>query len=333
MRGRFVYISLLGIILCLHSHDCRSFSPDSVSNNCIYPVMFWNLENYFDPFDDSLTNDDEFTPWGDKHWTWRKFISKRNMIAKTIIAVKDLCGCYPVIAAFAECENKFVISQMIYKTALSRLDYGIIHKDSPDIRGIDVAMIYRKEFFIPLNTETIRIDSLQRPTRDILKVTGIFKNCTKDTIDFYIVHLPSKLGDPRITNVLRERIIGVLVDDINVSQNKGRKVILTGDFNDEASSPAMKIIPDTLLENLAASESLKGLGTIKFNGKWEIIDQFLISPNMINITSEMEILDFPFLLENDNKFLGKKPFRTYYGPRYNHGISDHLPILIRIYCK
>lgn len=334
MRGRlrrFINIILPGVILCLNIS--LSYTQDTCGGSYNYPVLFWNLENYFDPFDDSLTKDDEFTPWGLKHWTWEKFIRKRNMIAKTVIAIKDYAGEYPIIAAFAECENKFVINQLVYKTALSRLDYGIIHRDSPDIRGIDVAMIYRKDFFTPTGIHTIRIDSLQRPTRDILAVSGFIKDSPEDTVDFYIVHLPSKLGGKKITDPIRKRIVDIIIKNAMHSIDMGREVILTGDFNDGPSSDALRRIPDSLLVNLALSGNFKNIGTIKYNGKWEIIDQFLLSRNIAALSSGMQILPFPFLLEDDNKFLGRKPFRSYYGPRYNRGISDHLPIMIYLYPK
>ena len=103
-------------------------------------MVFWNLENYFDPFDDSLTVDEEFTPGGYKHYTWKKFLVKRNLIAKTLLSMHDRYGDFPVLAAFAEVENRMVLRQLVEQTPLAKLGYGIIHRDSPDSRGIDVVL-------------------------------------------------------------------------------------------------------------------------------------------------------------------------------------------------
>ena len=98
-------------------------------------MVFWNLENYFDPFDDSLTVDEEFTPGGYRHWTWSKFLDKRNLIAKALLSMHDRYGDFPVLAAFAEVENRMVLRQLVERTPLAKLGYGIVHRDSPDRRG------------------------------------------------------------------------------------------------------------------------------------------------------------------------------------------------------
>ena len=125
-------------------------------------MVFWNLENYFDPFDDSLTVDEEFTPGGYKHYTWKKFLVKRNLIAKTLLSMPDRYGDFPVLAAFAEVENRMVLRQLVEQTPLAKLGYGIIHRDSPDSRGIDVALIYRKELFeiLEVNVHEVRTPSI-----------------------------------------------------------------------------------------------------------------------------------------------------------------------------
>ena len=116
-------------------------------------VVFWNLENYFDPFNDSLTLDDEFTPAGEKHWTWKKFLVKRNLIAKVLLSMRDRYGDWPLAVGFAEVENRMVLRQLTEQTPLAKLGYGVVHRDSPDSRGIDVGFIYREEYMTVLEVE------------------------------------------------------------------------------------------------------------------------------------------------------------------------------------
>ena len=131
-------------------------------------IMFWNVENYFDPFDDPLKNDDEFTARAQRHWTWPRFEKKRDGIAQMIVAVGDVTGELPALVGLAEVENRMVVSQLVHKTMLADLEYGFVHRESPDERGIDVALLYRRDL---LRVETV--DSLRIPgfaTRDILYV-------------------------------------------------------------------------------------------------------------------------------------------------------------------
>ncbi|MBQ4013053.1 MAG: hypothetical protein II607_03965, partial [Bacteroidales bacterium] len=131
-------------------------------------VMFWNVENLFDPFDDPLKNDDEFTSVAQRHWTWPRFEAKRDGIAQTILAAGDVWGELPALVGLAEVENRLVVSQLVRKTLLEELGYGFVHRESPDERGIDVALLYRKDVF-----RVAAVDSLQVPgvvTRDILYV-------------------------------------------------------------------------------------------------------------------------------------------------------------------
>ena len=160
-------------------------------------VVFWNLENYFDPFDDSLTVDEEFTPAGKKHWTWKKFLVKRNLIAKVLLSMRDRYGDWPLAVGFAEVENRMVLRQLTEQTPLAKLGYGVVHRDSPDSRGIDVGFIYREEYMTVLEVEARAVlTGRERPTRDILQVTaGLhLPGGQPDTVHFFINHWPSKFG-------------------------------------------------------------------------------------------------------------------------------------------
>ncbi len=367
---------MCGRIVCLlfvMLYSTLGFSTSSDSLKKI--IMFWNVENFFDPFDDSLTRDEDFTPDGFKNWTWGKFTSKRNSIAKTIISVKDAYGDYPAIVGLAEVENYLVLKQLTAETALSRLDYGIVHRDSPDTRGIDVALLYRKEEFIPLRVINFHVATgNKRPTRDILYVKGMLQDnphfaantagkdkstaFVSDTLEIFVVHFPSKFGGAAATNSLREaaalRLLEIIDSTGNYSQQSltgtedlpvscridpktlnRRNIIVMGDFNDSPESSPIRMLTDRGLiyaeEQLLnrkpiGSNTLNDIGTIKFNGRWGLIDHFLVSLPLADCP--MFIYAPPMLLEPDEKYLGSKPFRSFYGPRWNGGPSDHLPILL-----
>lgn len=278
-------------------------------------VMFWNLENYFDPFDDPVTLDDEFTAMGAKRWTWKRFERKRNGIAKVIVAAAAY-GEMPAVAAFAEVENKMVLRQLLRETTLEKLDYDVIHRDSPDPRGIDVGMIYRKSCFKPLDVRSLRV-SEEFNTRDILYVKGVL---SADTVHLFVNHWPSKRGGAEVSGPRRkaaERVLVTAVDSIRAA-SPGQRIIALGDFND---TPENVSLP---LHNLSLKAAGSGEGTLKYRGKWEMIDQCFVSDTA---GCEMTIFRPPFLLEPDKTYTGVKPRRTYVGPKHNGGLSDHLPIV------
>lgn len=297
-------------------------------------VVFWNLENYFDPFNDSLTVDEEFTPAGEKHWTWKKFLVKRNLIAKALLSMHDRYGDWPLAVGFAEVENRMVLRQLVEQTPLAKLGYGVVHRDSPDSRGIDVGFIYREEYMTVLEVEAWAVlTGRERPTRDILHVkAGLYlPGGQPDTVHFFINHWPSKFGGEEYSRPFRQaasdtlrRVVEALRDS---ASGELPPVIVMGDFNDTPESPpVMSLQRGTGLLNPGLSLHERGEGTLKYNGRWELIDLFLISSSLKN--ARMEIYSHPLLLEDDEKFLGQKPFRTYYGPQWHGGASDHLPIVL-----
>lgn len=340
-------------------------------------LMFWNLENYFDPFDDLVTDDDEFLPQGYKHWTWKKFEHKRNLIAKTILAVKDDTGLLPAVIGFAEVENRMVLNQLVRNTALIKTGYEILHRNSPDRRGIDVALIYRTDDFMPIYTEWIPVSTDGRHTRDFLYVRGLLKPLSCDTLDIFVVHWPSKFGGEKQSLPFRMHAAHTLHDKVKTLNNNKKNVFVMGDFNDIPESVPMQYIADSAGFTVMGKsfgttptrfKDYKTEGTLKYKGKWEMIDNFLlltdtsichnngqqgtqtaqtfkdILPNLIQPCindlgdsikktillqkTEMFIFNHPMLLEKDRTYLGYKPFRTYYGPHWNKGVSDHLPILL-----
>jgi endonuclease/exonuclease/phosphatase family metal-dependent hydrolase len=306
--------------------------------------MFFNTENYFDTFDDEKTLDDDFTPTGSYHWTWEKFSAKRNALSKIIIAVGK--GKIPAIVGLCEIENRFVLDQLVNETPLAKFNYRIVHHDSPDSRGIDVALLYDPACFELLYQNFYEI-SKDFKTREILYVKGIFHGV--DTLHVFVTHFPSKRGGAKASESRRTAAameLKRLCDSVGNAGNNAN-ILIMGDFNDTPNSEpvtntlhakdSFDRISERDLYNLALPLMKKGEGTIKFQGVWEFIDLMFVSGNMLNGTgkiscrqSDFKVFDAPYLFENDNTYVGKKPKRTFIGMKYNGGISDHLPVYIQL---
>jgi predicted extracellular nuclease len=311
-----------------------------------YNIVFYNVENLFDTKKDSVTLDEEFTPLSERHWTHQRFENKIRMIYKALITAGN--GQFPDIIGLAEVENLWVIEQLVIKTPLNRVPYGIIHKDSPDPRGIDVALLYRKDRIKPIDYEHIPISGEGKykfRTRDILHFTA---ELGKEQIHFFVNHWPSRSGGYIETKEKRDITAGILRRSIDslLIKNPSSNILLMGDFNatpkEKCFTSILKALPypgndePSSLVNLSTSWIKKAEGTIRNGGQWEIFDQMICSQNLLhNNTLKIEtdqsgICNFNFLLEPDPTYLGEKPFRTYLGPKYHGGISDHLPVRIII---
>ena len=293
-------------------------------------VMFWNVENFFDYTDGGGgESDKEFSPMGKRRWTRRKFNAKCNAIAKTIFWISDRYERIPDVIGLAEVENRNVLYRLIHDTALKKTDYRIIHFDSRDRRGIDVALLYRKSLMDPvsygISTPVYNEDTLR--TRDILHVRMRTLTANRTDMDFIVNHHPSKFGGEETSREKRNAAMKCMMDlcDSLCSQ----VIISMGDFNDIPDSETFSCINGHLI-NKAEKLHSKGKGTIRYEGKWEMIDMFMVSPGMDAVT-EMTVAEIPFLMVRDNVHPGIKPFRTYSGPRYIGGVSDHCPILLWIF--
>ena len=317
---------------CLLLAAVVSFSVPSAAREDSLLVMFWNLENFFDWRDDSLninSSEEEFSSRGKKHWTKRRFYRKCQAVAKTILWVADSRGRLPDAIGFAEVENRGVLEKLLKETVLRRYDYEIVHYDSPDPRGIDVALLYRKTSLNLLYSKTLTVsgrDGLTLSTRDILLTC--FEKTSGDSIAFLVNHHPSKYGAN--SSWRREEALKRLEEATDSLISTGiNSIVATGDFNDIPESTkdySQKMV------NLALPLSRKGEGTIKYDGKWELIDMFFISPWLTarNPEARMWIEKPPFLMTRDNTHSGERPIRTYTGPRYTAGVSDHCPITLII---
>ena len=334
--------------------------------------MFWNLENFFDWRNDSTTvSDTEFSSMGERHWTWKRFQAKANAFAKALFWVEGEAGRLPDIVGLEEVENAFVLRQLLRNTALRKTDYKYIHYDSPDRRGIDVALLYRSSVLELIDSKPCHLysaDSLMA-TRDILLcvfrrkqpvipspssvipspssvIPGLTGNLPDDGLEMadqvghddqgtrfavLVNHHPSKYGgaaesEPRRRiAVERLRFLADSLAAIGIDE-----IIAGGDFNDTPDNPVFRLLEPALVPTHIDLHS-SGLGTIKYDGKWDLIDHIYISSALqSSCPPQMRILRIPFLLTRDTAHSGEKPLRTYSGPRHIGGVSDHLPVLLTI---
>ena len=287
-----------------------------------------NCENLFDCKHDSLKQDSEWTPASVRHWTPSRYWQKVNRTGQTILSCQE--EGIPDLVALVEVENDSVLFDLTHRSLLRNAGYQYLMTESPDERGIDVALLYQPLTFHPLCYEMFRITPLEgmRPTRDILYVKG--ETLHNDTLHVFVVHAPSRYGGEKATRPNRQLVITRLIQVID-SLSPDAKVIVVGDFNDDADSPALRFLESHALKNVTreAKGTHGAKATYRYQGEWGSIDHVFVSPVLLDCVEQAYINDAPFLLEEDQKYGGVKPFRTYNGMRYQQGFSDHLPLVVR----
>lgn len=310
-----------------------------------YTVLSYNVENLFDTVDDPKIPDEEFLPQSEKKWTGERYQKKLDDLAKVIAGVNP--SDYPEIIGLVEIENQTVLEDLVRTAALKNHPYGIIHEESPDYRGIDVALLYRKDAFKEQWHETLPVvfsEDTAFKTRDILHVVGKVRN---NTVHVFVNHWPSRIGgddktEPKrvlAASVLKHKVDELIAKDANV------RVIIMGDMNDE---PANKSLQETLgakspdsganLVNLMMPDDQKGLGTYFFSGNWNMLDNMVVSKAMLNgkkvkvENNKGEIYRSDWMIFT-NKNGDKTPNRTYAGNKYTGGVSDHFPVYFKMIVK
>lgn len=278
-------------------------------------VLFYNVENLFDTEDDSTKNDNEFLPESIKEWDKYKLRKKTKKIAQLIAANN-----YPDVIGLCEVENKEVVENIAKTRLLYKKHYQVLHFESNDMRGIDVALLFKDDLeLLDVKIAPVHLGG-RKKTRDILQAT--FVNHL-DTFVVFVNHWPSRWGGIKKSNpnrMIAAKKLKHLMDSTS-SNFPNRKLIAMGDFNDEPKDKSLKLLKQ--YNNLMTHQLI---GSLKYKGKWKKFDQFIISKNF---EARAYVFKPDFLLEEDVKYSGNKPFRTYYGPRYNGGFSDHLPILLK----
>ena len=330
--GKMIVILIFGIFSAFPAMaEASVLTGDRIDDGGGLLVMFWNLENFFDcNVSDGNSSDMEFSPGGERRWTKSRFWAKVHGVAKTVLWVGEEYGKYPDAIGFAEVENGYVVNMIAKATALKKLDYRCIHFDSPDSRGIDVAFLYRNSGFVMKGTSLHHVekdaDGKPMRTRDILQVTLSERTDTGRVWHFFTNHHPSKYGGEQVSAKKRSaamRVLAAVCDSLSAAGEEN--IICMGDFNDTPDGDAFAVI-EGRLENLARPIAEQGRGTIRYAGKWELIDMFLVGGSL-GQKMAMEICFPEFLAVRDRAYSGLKPLRTYTGPRYAGGISDHLPIV------
>jgi predicted extracellular nuclease len=307
-------------------------------------IVFYNVENLFDTIDCDTTFDEEYTPAGKRAWNGYKYYQKLKNTYKVLANAGGVSGAD--IIALCEIENRKVLEDLVNKTPLQKHNYTIVHKESPDFRGIDVAFLIKSETIEVLKYEAIPVAFIfdtSKTTRDILYAKLLFNN---DTLHAFVNHWPSRRGGQEASQPKRVAAATVLrakCDSI-LNNDSSAHIVITGDFNDTPSNYAVNQVLaaqeawDTInplaMYNLSYQFAEKKQGTHKYKGHWSVLDQFIVSGNMLTAAglstskSDVSIFSAEFLLEEDERYTGFYPKRTFRGLSWNGGYSDHLPIVL-----
>lgn len=313
----------------------------------IRTVAFYNVENLFDIENDSLTFDDDRTPQGRDLWTGERYERKIANISKVLSQVgKDVTGSSPDIIGLCEVENLWVIEDLIAHPHLIEKNYGVVHFDSPDERGIDVALLYKKSAFLPTSFDSRRLlltdnEDERNYTRDQLVVGGLLDD---EQMHFIVNHWPSRSGGEARSKPGRieaAKLNKRIIDSLQ-KLNPDTRIISMGDFNDDPKDDSFKKVlktqenrqnmPLTGLFNPMEKLYRKGMGSLAYRDKWNLFDQIFFTGNFLN--SENSYRFWKAGIFNPNYLITKKgqykgyPFRTYAGGSYMGGYSDHFPVYV-----
>ena len=336
MRGCMVKILLCGVMI-LHGAAAVAQSR--------YAVMFYNVENLYDTINDPYFGDDNMLPLSDREWSGERYEKKVKSIAR-VVADMALLYDFPVMVGLAEVENRRVVEDVACDELLAEVDYGICHYDSDDERGIDVALIYRKDLFKLHGSRAIKVD-LDTPTRDILLVWGLMCG---EPMAVMVMHWPSRVGGEYETRPLREACaekVRLIADSITQAAPQ-TKIIIMGDMNDTPNDRSVAKILDARSNSKGQLYNPFGKGvkrgTLVYQNRWYLYDQIIFSHNMLSGDG----LHFKRCVQNTEKsegsglmlgtfcpnyLLDKKgyPLPSYHGDDYRGGVSDHVPVYVIMY--
>ncbi len=311
----------------------------------LHSVVFYNVENLFDIFDDEGINDNDFLPDAPRAWDAARYLHKLQGLAAVISEPggRQL----PVLIGLAEIENRQVVEDLAVTGRLNRGKYGVVHFDSPDRRGIDVALLYRKSKFDVLHEAPIRVKLPGRrsySTRDILYVKGLLQR--RDTLHLFVMHWPSRVGGTDRSNPDRAEVARVLksTTDSILLQQPGAKIIAMGDLNDTPGDVSVSGILEALhpdvenhsgLYNLLYPLHEAGKGTYFYRGEWSVLDHLLVSPSLLrsdglHVAGGQGHIYKADWISNITRNGDTIPARTYNGTNYLGGISDHYPVFLKL---
>lgn len=340
MKKNILILLFLPCFIWIRAQESRTYR--------IRTVAFYNVENLFDIHNDSLTYDDDRTPLGKDKWTQERYAKKLFNVSQVVSEIGKLeTGSTPDIIGLCEIENKKVLDDLIYQPHLKSSEYGIVHFNSPDERGIDVALLYKKSAFLPTSFSSHRLllskeEEFRDYTRDQLVVGGLLDG---EEIYFMVNHWPSRSGgeqrsrDNRIEAAkLNRRIIDSIIDERPLA-----KIISMGDFNDDPLDYSFKkvlktksekeILEPTDLYNPMEALYKKGYGSLAYRDKWNLFDQLFFTANLkIGSARQLRfwkagIFKPSYIVDQKGRFRGY-PYRTYANGNYVGGYSDHFPVYI-----
>jgi len=307
---------------------------------------FWNMENLFDTVDDPDKNDKEFTPDGLKKWTEKRLLHKLKNMSQVIKMMSSNGS--PDILGMCEVEHQTLVDMMLSKF-LTKKNYGVAYKESPDKRGIDNGLIFNKDIFSLLSVKAISVElPTHYPTRDILEV--LLKSKNNDSIYVFVNHWPSRRGGKEKSEKNRFAAAQILKNSIQelLKINNDLNILVMGDFNDTPidksfiqvlnAKPVSSFLmmykdsTNVFLFNLAYDLAIKGHGTYNLRKDWNMLDQFLISENLLSggsityLLGSFQIFKLKKIIQDSGNYKGS-PYPTYGGQNYLGGYSDHFPIL------
>jgi len=296
-------------------------SATDVRPQHVLRLMEWNVENLFDTVHAEGVDDEEFLPESERRWTSHRYWQKLTDVAKVVAAVAEEGG-VPDLIGLCEVENDSVMTMLTRRSLLRFLNYDYVMSSCEDRRGINVALLYQPVHFRLLESRGIRVPSREqglRPTRDILYVKGLTPAASGiDTLHVFVVHLPSRAGGREGD---RNRSLAAATLWRAVDSLQGKKVVVMGDFNASRRDAVFRRVPLRLTDDAAYS------GTYCFRGYWQWLDHILVSSSL-STKGLARPVRLPWLLEPNKTYGGDMPRRTFRGPTYHGGVSDHLPLLL-----
>ena len=310
-----------------------------------FRVVFYNTENLYDTIRNEKINDEEFTPSGYLHWSTYRYNRKIESTAQVLSSMGDSYP--PTLIGLCEVENDNVVHDLLSSINMQRHNYRFVMTNSKDARGSNIAFLYQRDQFRLISKRTYRpkLEDLST-TRDILHVCG--EVVSGDTLDIFICHFPSRLGGIKKSDSNRISVASSLYKEISkVLKNRSTpRIIIMGDFNDQPDGKVFQYLQDkakkepNLFTNLMDCMKNDSVQSYYYQGKWLSYDQFIVSENMLDTksncyvnTQKAYVFSPNYLLDVDDKYNQKKPFRTFSGWTYLGGYSDHLPIYLNLFIK
>jgi endonuclease/exonuclease/phosphatase family metal-dependent hydrolase len=314
----------------------------------IRTIAFYNVENLFDTVRDTLIFDEDRTPAGKDHWTLERYQKKLDHIAKVLSEIgADITKTSPDIIGLCEVENRKVLEDLVHHPYLQNKDYGIVHFDSPDMRGIDVALLYKRAVFLPGTFKShrlllVNLEDERNFTRDQLVVGGLLDD---EQVYFIVNHWPSRSGGEtksQPNRIAAAQLNKTIIDSILTLESEA-KIISMGDFNDDPTDVSFKKVlktkgkpkevAETDLFNPMEALYKKGLGSLAYRDKWNLFDQLFFTGNFLDPQHstyafwKAGIYNPPYIVDARGQYKGY-PLRTYAGGNYVGGYSDHFPVYL-----